>query len=589
MWKLKRAHKRRLEREKGVVIKDWGGKFSAGLVFPNKYYLGMSNLGFQRMYYLFNSLEFVVCERFFYPDPEELPWFNHKDVVLLSVESQRPARDFDILLFSVPFESDYTNVLQMLLWSKIPLHHKDRDYHHPIVSMGGVTAFLNPDVLANYMDFFFVGEGEKFWKSFWEFFRENVPTGERDKWLKNLALNVPGIYVPSLYEQLYHSDGTILAHRPVESGLPETIRAQKADISSLPVASTVVTTSDTEFSSTRLVEIGRGCGRGCRFCAAGYVYRPPRYYSSDQVLSACFSDSVSEVPRIGLVSAAVGDHPEIDLICNELMMRQYEVSFSSLRADNIKDSIVKLLVSGKHQAVAIAPEAGSDRLRRVVNKHLTDEQICEAAVKLTMAGIRHLKLYFMIGLPTETQDDIEAIVKLVKRVKHEVLKAAKGVGNLGEVIVSANTFVPKPFTAFQWVAFNDLKSLKNKIKFLRKALAKVSNVRFHSDLPKWSYVQALLSRGDRRVGAFVELVVVKKMSWQTAMKQTAVNPDFWVYRERNREEIFPWDIIDHGIKKSFLWEEYEKALQGVETPACHDITGCKRCGVCPSYPDLVYR
>ncbi len=589
MWKIKKIQKNRLDKEKGTVVKDWGGKFSVGLAFPNRYYLGMSNLGFQTVYRLFNSLEDVVCERFFLPDPGEQRLFEQKNGVLLSIESQRQARDFDIIVFSVPFESDYTNVLQMLLWSKIPLRSIERNEHHPIIAMGGVVSFLNPDVMSEFMDFFFVGEGEIFWKTFWDFFRNNPPLNNRTKWLEELATTVEGIYVPEFYSQSYKSDGTIATFKPTKSDIPEKIKVQKADTLAVPIAYSAITASDTEFSDTCLVEISRGCGRGCRFCAAGYIYRPPRTFEADKIISTCISETASGLNRIGLVSAAIGDHPQIDRICETLEKHEFEVSFSSLRADSIRKSILNLLISGRHQAVAIAPEAGSERLRRVVNKHLTDDQICEASVKLIESGIRHLKLYFMIGLPTEEQEDIEAIIKLVKKIKHEIVKTAKGLGNLGEIIVNVNSFVPKPFTPFQWESFDDIEFLKKKIKHLKRNLSRVSNVRFHADLPKWSYVQALLARGDRRVGQFVKMVVTQKMSWQRVMKHSALNPDFWVYRKREKDETLPWDIIDHGIKKSFLWEEYQKALKAIETPGCYDVNNCKRCGVCNVYSQLVYR
>ncbi len=589
MWKIRKIQKDRLDREKGTIVKDWGGKFSVGLVFPNRYYLGMSNLGFQTVYRLFNSLESVVCERFFFPELREQQLFEQKNGVPLSVESQRRARDFDIIVFSVPFESDYTNVLQMLLWSKIPIRSSERDNHHPLIAMGGVASFLNPDVMSEFMDFFFIGEGEIFWKTFWDFFRDNPPSGNRKKWLEELATSVDGIYVPEFYTQNYKSDGTIAEFKSTKPGIPEKIKVQKADTSTASLAYSAITTSDTEFSNTRLVEISRGCGRGCRFCAAGYIYRPPRIFDADKIISLCLSEVESGPSRIGLVSAAVGDHPQIDKICETLGKYELEVSFSSLRADSIKRTILNLLISGRHQAVAIAPEAGSERLRRVINKHLTDDQICEASVKLTESGIRHLKLYFMIGLPTEEQEDIEAIVRLVKKIKHEIIKTARGIGNLGEIIVNVNSFVPKPFTPFQWESFNDVDSLKKKIKHLKRNLSRISNVRFHADLPKWSYVQALLARGDRRVGQFVEMVVTRKISWQMAMKHSAFNPDFWVYRKREKEEKLPWDIIDHGIKKSFLWEEYQNALKARETPGCYEVDNCRRCGVCNVYSLLVYR
>lgn len=592
--KLRQRQQQWSAEERGTIRKDWGGKVRVALAFPNRYSVGMSNLGFQSVYGAMNRLDHVVCERVFYPEPEDLPLLKQKTGLLLTVESQRPVRDFHLLAFSVPFENDYTHLVEMLIMGGIPPRAEHRTSSDPLVAVGGVAAFLNPEPLVPFTDFFFVGEAEAllpgFW-AFWEGLQSRSHEGTRDEFLRMLAKEVPGIYVPSLYEVFYRSDGAPEAIRPKQGeDLPERISYQRADLKRSPVCQTVILTPNTEFSNVNLLEIGRGCGRGCRFCAAGYIYRPPRYHSADRLVNASktlpdFRESSENeqaraLSRIGLVSAAVSDHPEVDSICRSLVDRGASLSFSSLRADTITAEILASLESGHHQAVAIAPDAGSERLRRVINKHLSAEQIYRAADQLTETGILHLKLYFMIGLPTETLEDLEAIVELTKGIKHHVLRKSRGQKKMGTITLSIHSFVPKPFTPFQWVPFAGIRKLKDRARWIQKALQKVPNVRIHFDLPKWAYVQALLARGDRRVAVFLEKVVLEGLTWTQAMRSVPLNPDFWVMREREEKELFPWEVIDHGVQRTYLWREYQWALQGRESPGCSEDRHCPRCGVC---------
>ena len=580
-WKLKQRQKSWLARERGTIVKDWGGKLRIALAFPNRYAVGMSNLGFQSVYGLLNDHSRVVCERVFYPEPEDFKELQHNPGHLLSVESQRPVQDFHLLAFSIPFENDYSNVVEMLSLAGIPPQSKDRDFNHPLVAAGGVAVFLNPEPLADFIDFALIGEAEAIVPDLVECL-ETHADGEltRRDLFTALAREVAGVYVPSLYEVLYKSDGTVESLKPVRGkNLPEKISYRRADLAESSPCRTVVLTPNTEFSSINLVEIGRGCGRGCRFCAAGFVYRPVRYHAKER-LTAVLEGNIEDSPRIGLVSAAVSDHPEIADLCRDLMDKGASLSFSSLRADTIDAQVRSALESSRHQAVAIAPEAGSERLRKVINKNLSLDQIYEAALKLTEIGILNLKLYFMIGLPTEDLTDLEGIVDVAKGIKHQVLKISRGQKRLGTITLSIHSFVPKAFTPFQWVPFAGVQELKKRAKWIQRALQKVPNVRVHFDLPKWAYVQAMLARGDRRVGAFLQKVAVDGLSWSQAMRAVPVNPDFWALRERGEAEIFPWEIIDHGIDRAFLWQEYQRALQGKSSPPCPVDGKCRRCGVC---------
>jgi radical SAM superfamily enzyme YgiQ (UPF0313 family) len=579
--KLVRRQQGWLAEEKGVLRKDWGGKVRVALAFPNRYAVGMSNLGFQSVYGALNLLDDVVCERVFYPEPEDLPLVRQNPGQLLSVESQRPVRDFDFLFFSVSFENDYPNLIDMLALSRIPHRAEGRSADHPFVAAGGVAVFLNPEPLAPFMDFVFIGEAEALLADFWEGW-SNLPrqSSGRRHTLAALGENVPGVYVPSLYDVKYDDRGLLRTIRPQKGmRLPHRIEYRRADYSVSKPCSSVVWTPLAEFSQVHLLEIGRGCGQGCRFCAAGFAYRPVRYASTENLL-----EDVDHRPgrgkRVGLISAAVSDHPGISDLCGSLLDRNLELSFSSLRADTLSPAILDALQASGHQAVAMAPEAGSERLRRVINKRLTSADIYEAAEQLTEKGILNLKLYFMIGLPTENLDDLEAMIRMVKLIKHRVLNKSRGLRRMGTITLSINSFVPKPFTPFQWSPFAGTALLKERARWIQTALRKVANVKVHFDLPKWAYVQALLSRGDRRIADLLETVSLDRLSWAQAMKHQPLNPDFWVMREREKDEVFPWEVVNMGLKRSYLRHEYERALQEKETPACPVDGECTRCGVC---------
>lgn len=578
-WKQRRQSQLRLSKEKSILSWNAGGSVRIALAFPNTYRVGMSNLGFQTAYRLFNEIPDVSCERAFYPDPEMVPGFRSGRERLLSFESARPLTDFHLVAFSISFENDYPAVLEMLLWAGLSVRSDQRRSRDPLVAAGGVAVFLNPEPLAPFMDFLFMGEAEGLVGPFVRTWKDTGARGlSRDDVVEALAEQCPGLYVPRFYTPRYGRNGLLEAVERT-GPVPPRIRAVKADPDTAGPAHSVIVTEETEFSDTALIEIGRGCPRGCRFCAAGFVYRPPRFHS----VSAITSIAEKWLPltsRIGLVSPAVSDHPQMDELCRYLLERHVQIHFSSLRADKVSPDILTALGESALKAVAVAPEAGSEGLRAVIGKTLSDEDILSAAERLTHCGILQLKLYLMIGLPGETREDLAAVVDLVKRVKHRVLERSRGRKKVGVITLSIHSFVPKPFTPFQWAAFAGVGDLKSKAKWLQQALGKVSNVRMHFDLPKWAYVQALLARGDRRVGDLLEKTVVGNMSWSQAAKTSVLNPDFWVMRERGADEMFPWEIVDHGVKRSFLRTQYEKAMAGLPSDPCPQDPGCRTCGVC---------
>jgi radical SAM superfamily enzyme YgiQ (UPF0313 family) len=532
----------------------------------------MSNLGFQTVYDLLNKIEHVVCERGFLPTDKR----SESDGII-TVESGSPVSVFDVIAFSVSFENDFPNLLTILEKAGLPLRSSDREHPHPLIIAGGVSFFLNPEPVAPFIDCFLIGEAEDIVPRFFDTQLPDLLNQDRTSCLKTLAQNVPGTYVPEFYTAAYHSDGTFRSFEPLVDVPAKIERRFLKDLSATPTCSAVLT-PHTTFDRTFLIEVGRGCVHGCRFCSTGFVYRPPRFRPLS-LLETCLQRGISMTDRIGLVGACVSDHPEIHTLCNQKFEKNIRISFSSFRADALSPELLSVLRESNVKTATIAPDAGSQRLRNIINKGITEENILNAAEALVAEGIPNLKLYFMVGLPLETMDDVEAIVTLCKQIKHRFLKSSRARKRIGEITVSLNSFVPKPFTPFQWVAMDDMRSLKNKIKTIKQGLKRVANVRVHADVPRWAYLQALLSRGDRKVARILSLAHKNRRNWPKTFKESPINPDFYVLRERSLDEVFPWDFIDHGIDKSFLKQEYQRALQGKTSPPC-PMDSCTLCGVC---------
>jgi radical SAM superfamily enzyme YgiQ (UPF0313 family) len=557
-WQQRERAREILSKEVGYVSKPHGGRLRVALAFPNTYFVGMSNLGFQTVYKLFNAEDDIVCERVFLPPKTELAAQLSSGAPLLTIESQTPVREFDVFAFSVSFEWDYTNVVTLLRLAGLKPRAADRTARDPLVVIGGAVTFVNPEPLAPFADIIAAGEGEALIPSFLAGFKGAT---DREDLLRRLAAD-RGFYIPSFYDVRHAANGTIEAFVPrPETGASMVVKkaALKTTDAVDPPATTIFT-PDTELGSRFLVEIVRGCANLCRFCWAGYNYLPVRAFPKDRILQLA-ENARRHSGRAGLVSIALCDHPEIEEILTRLVDMGYAISPASLRLDDLTPKILELLRRSGERTITIAPETGSDRLRRVINKTVTNDEILAAADMIFSSGFENLKLYFMIGLPTETDEDLIAIRDMTLQFREIMLRHQRGRGQIGRIVGSVNPLVPKPGTAYQWLPMEDDRSIERKIKRMRSLMSDIDNVYFNIKSERHSFYQALLSLGDRRVAAAIEAAERNGGNWRAAVAETGVDADFFVFRDRSADKVLPWDIIDGGLKDHFFRSEFDKGLR----------------------------
>ncbi len=555
------------------------GSFRVCVIYPNLYFVGMSNLGFQGVQALFNEAPDVVCERAFLPSDAARAALEKSGKPLASLETGTDLRRFDMLAFSISFENDYLHVLQILRMAGIALRPEQRTDRDPVIVFGGAAVFLNPEPLAPFADVVAVGEGENLVPKLMNAF---AGTSNRQAAIDSLQPK-EGFYIPSRYTVSYHQDGTVARYDG-----PGTVIRQRAWAGKMGLPQTTILTPHTEMSMKFLVEISRGCPCMCRFCWAGYNYLPVRGFSRAEIVGRA-KEVRGFTNKIGLVSTAVCDHPEINDIVDDLAAMDYEVSVASLRLDDLTPEFVFKLADTGVQGLTLAPECGSDRMRKIINKQFTNEEILDKATWIFENGIRNLKLYFMVGLPFEEHSDVEAIVDLTAQIRERMLAVGRKRGSVGRLHPSVNPFVPKPGTPYQWLPMEAPKESDRKLQYLRKAFGKMPNVNAICKSVRSGVHQSILALADRRVADALEMAVVEGIDLKRAMKELGLDPAFYLFRERSKDEILPWDIIDNGVAKSYYWRELERSRAERLSPHCPEIQGCIRCGVCVETPNPSYK
>ena len=551
------------------------------LVYPNAWRLGMANLGLHAVYRLVNDDPRALCERVFLPEaPAEK---------VRSLESGRPLSDFDAVAFSLSFEEDYGNVLTLLDRAGFPLRAADRDQRFPLVVAGGIAVQMNPEPVAPFFDLFLVGEGEELLPPFLEAMRDlGAARPDRAAALRALS-RLPGAYVPSLYRVEYadtRGGGGWVTRFEALAGAPERVRRlYVADLSAVPT-SRVVESPEAQFGDLFLTEVARGCLWGCRFCAAGFVQRPYREVDL-ATLRAEVKKGLERGMRVGLVGPDTSDYSGLDPLTCFIAEEGGSFSPSSLRVDAITPELSRRMAQGGERSITIAPEAGTERLRRVVNKDFTDDQIVRAAEHALSQGMRHVKMYFLCGLPTETEEDVLGMARVARRIREEVMRPrARATGRMGRLTLSVNPFVPKPWTPFQWVPMQETGCLEEKRRLLGRELRPLGiELDFFS--PREAFFQTLLSRGDRRAADLLETAHRETGGdLRRALSRWPHDPAFFVTREAAVEERLPWDFIDQGFEKAFLARELRRGVGAKLTPKCA-LQTCRACGLdCADHPEL---
>ena len=546
------------------------------LVYPSTYELGMSSLGIQVIHAILNNRQDTTCERVFFPESKYVAELVRKKTPLFSLETQTYINTFDIVGFSISFESDYINVPRTLELGNIPALSAERTEWDPIIIAGGINISYNPEPLADFVDIFVVGEAELTIHQLMDEFNEWKQTNSPKNELLRVIGSKPGFYVPSFYEVTYQDDGKVKQVSSKQSS------PAKIDASAVPSLDSVETcthihTPNTEFSNVHLIEIVRGCGRQCRFCVADYARRWPRHRSVDNTLYLA-EKARGITDRIGLVGASISDHPYINQIASGLVDRGFRISCASLRAETVEEPLLDALADSEQGTITIAPEVATENLQKVINKAIPRERLYYVFEEALKRDILNLRLYFLIGVPYETPEDVAAIADLAKDVRTILLPHAKRTGRMGRISFTISPMVPKPHTPFQWVSMEPPKTIAKKLDYLKREINKLGSIKVSSASARMAHQEAVLARGDRRLGKVI-LDMARGTSWNNAFRSHGLAPDFYALRQRDFNEINPWDHLDLNVKPQFLQLEFNKHEKGFMTSPC-DTNVCKKCGAC---------
>ena len=585
---------RYIGNEFNSVHKDKEGLMSFAFCFPDVYEVGMSHLGMKILYHMLNDREDTVCERVFAPWTDMEEEMKKHNLPLLSLESHTPVKDFDMVGFTLQYEMSYSNIVNMLSLAGIPLLAEERGEGDPFVCAGGPCAY-NGEPIADFIDFFIIGEGEEVNNEIMDAYKDwKASGGNREDYLKKIA-GVEGIYVPSFYDVSYNEDGTIKSIEPKYDFVPKTVKKRIIkDLDSCYVPQKLIVPFSDIVHDRIMLEVFRGCIRGCRFCQAGYIYRPVRERSCDELVKTaknCIKNTGYE--EMSLSSLSTSDYTKLPELTDKLLEftvdKKINLSLPSLRVDNFSMELMEKVQKVKKSGLTFAPEAGTQRLRDVINKNVLEEDLMRTAKIAFEGGYNRVKLYFMIGLPTETFEDVEGIADLAQKVLDVFYSIPKEErkGRGVNITISTSSFVPKPHTPFQFEPQNSMEMLIEKQKFLKEKI-KSRCITYNWHQSEVSFLEAVFAKGDRRLSKV--LIEAHKLGcefdgwsdcfsyekWQEAFKNAGINPDFYAYRKIGTDEILPWDIMDIGVTKKYLISELEKAYKGETTASCRDK--CSGCG-----------